>query len=269
MMDDLAQRAEIKRYVDTAFIAKVLRMNDVREERKLDRRRHFAVKGHSPNSNSCVLAEVDIEEECIAELLHQKGDLYLEAYNRKGLKIGPDVLRDLSETQMHTIGVRKSMLMAEAQLTAVRTGTNSKAHFFAHLGRKASVTIKEIEAKIGLHNLTPSQSSEPVTMTNINYHLSGVGNRIVHGDDHSVTIINERELFDGLAATITSAVQTLDERSDILATLDELKQQKTKTDYLALVPKFITAASSIGHLIAPYLSALVERAESLVSISKP
>jgi hypothetical protein len=53
------------------------------------------------------------------------------------------------------------------------------------------------------------------------------------------------------------------ERSEILARLDELKAQKTKTDYLAMIPKFITAATSIGHIIAPYLPALMEKAEQL------
>jgi hypothetical protein len=262
-MNDLAQRIKIKMYVDTAFIAKILRMNQVRQERKLEMLGRLAARGHSRNSSACLLGGVDIEEECIAELLHQKADLYLEAYNRKGLKIGPDILRDLSETQVNTISVRKGTLMAEAQLTAVRTRANSNAHFYAHLGKRASIAIKEIEAKIGLYNLTPLKP-EPITVTNISYHLSGVGNRVVLGDDHSVNVINERQLFDGLTATVTSAVQNLDERREILARLDELKEQKTKIDYLAMVPKFITAASSIAHVIAPYLPALMEKAESLL-----
>jgi hypothetical protein len=31
-----------------------------------------------------------------------------------------------------------------------------------------------------------------------------------------------------------------------------------------MVPKFITAAASISHLIAPYLPALIEKAQSLL-----
>ena len=53
-------------------------------------------------------------------------------------------------------------------------------------------------------------------------------------------------------------------RTEILARLDDLKSQKSKTDYLAAVPKFISAAASIGHLIGPYLPALIEKAESLI-----
>jgi hypothetical protein len=32
---------------------------------------------------------------------------------------------------------------------------------------------------------------------------------------------------------------------------------------LAMIPKFITAATSIGHIIAPYPHALMEKAEQL------
>ena len=49
-----------------------------------------------------------------------------------------------------------------------------------------------------------------------------------------------------------------------MAKLEELKGQKTKADYLAMVPKFVSAAASISHIIAPYLPALIERAESLL-----
>jgi hypothetical protein len=227
-VNDLAQRVEIKKYVDAAFIAKILRMNEVRLERNREMRGRLSARGYSRNSSACVLGEVDIEEECIAELLHQKAELYLEAYERKGLKIGSDVLRDLSETQVNTIAVRKGTLMAEAQLTAARTRSNSNAHFFAHLGKKASIAIKEIEAKIGLYNLTPMKS-EPITVTNISYHLSGVGNRVVLGGDHSVNIINERELFEGLAAAITGAIQNEDERREVLAKLDELKRRNRRS----------------------------------------
>jgi hypothetical protein len=59
-------------------------------------------------------------------------------------------------------------------------------------------------------------------------------------------------------------VQDEAERREILARLDELKGQKTKIDYLAMVPKFVAAAASISHVIGPYLPALIERAESLL-----
>jgi hypothetical protein len=37
------------------------------------------------------------------------------------------------------------------------------------------------------------------------------------------------------------------------------REQNTKTDYLAMILKFITAATSICHIIAPYLPALMEK----------
>ena len=43
-----------------------------------------------------MIGEVEIEEDCIANLLRQKGGLYIEAYGRVGLRIGPDVRRDLA-----------------------------------------------------------------------------------------------------------------------------------------------------------------------------
>jgi hypothetical protein len=263
-MNELTERAEIKRYVDKAYQAKMMQMNDVRRNRNGDLCASLADKGHSRNSSACLLGEVDIEEACIAELLHQKADLYIDAYQRKGLKIGPDVLKDVSDSHVELIATRKSTLMAQSQLTAVPTNRPSRANFYAHLGKKASQAMKEIEAKIDLYNLTPKRAN-PTTIMNITYHLSGSGNRVVHGDDNSVNIINEKELFDGLAAVITRAVQDETQREEILGHLEELKRQTTKTDYLATVPKFIAAASSIGHLIAPYLPALIEKAQSLHS----
>jgi glutamine synthetase adenylyltransferase len=124
--------------------------------------------------------------------------------------------------------------------------------------------MMEIGPKIDLYNLTP-KTSETTTVVNNIFHLSGPGSNVVQGDDHSTNTItvNEKELFESLASAITSAVADTAERTEILARLDELKAQKTKTDYLAMIPKFITAATSIGHIIAPYLPALMEKAEQL------
>ncbi len=263
-MNELAERGEIKRYVDKAYMAKIMQMNDVRRNRNDDSYASLAARGHSRNSSACMLGEVDIEEDCIAELLHQKADLYIDAYQRKGLKIGPDVLKDVSRSKVELITTRKSTLMAQAQLTAGRTNRPSRANFYAQLGKKASQAMKQIEAKIDLYNLTPKRAS-PTTIMNITYHLSGTGNRVVHGDDNSLNIINEKELFDGLTTVITGAVKDETHRKEIIARLEELKRQTTKADYLATVPKFIAAASSIGHLIAPYLPALIEKAQPLHS----
>lgn len=38
-----------------------------------------------------MIGEIEIEQECIADLLRQKADVYLDAYERTGLKIGADV----------------------------------------------------------------------------------------------------------------------------------------------------------------------------------
>jgi hypothetical protein len=42
-----------------------------------------------------------------------------------------------------------------------------------------------------------------MTVNNNTYHLSGVGNRVVPGDDNSVNAIKEKELFDRLASVIS------------------------------------------------------------------
>ena len=260
-LNELSQRAEIKRYVEKAFLAKIMQMNEIRQKRRGEVYVSLAVKGHSRSSSASTLGEVEVEEGCIAELVLQKADLYIDAYERKGLKIGPDVMRDLSETYANTVEVRKSTLMAEEQLIAVRTNKTSRAHFYAHLGKEASRAVKEAEAKIDLYNLTP-KNAEPMTVTNITYHL--VNSRVTHGDDNSMNIVvNEQELFDHLATVVAQSVPDEGERSEILARLNELQNQKTKTDYLGMVMKFVTAAASIGHVIAPYLPALIEKAESL------
>ena len=253
--------AEIKRYVDNAFLAKIMEINETRLKRRGDLYVSLAAKGHGRSSSACIIGEVAIEEQCIAELVHHKADLYLEVYGRNSLKIGPDVMRDLSETYANTVGVRKSTLMAEAQLTAVRTNGTSRAYFYAHLGKEASRAVKEVEAKIDLYNLTPKKV-EPMAVTNNTYHL--VNSRVTHGDDNSTNIVvNEQELFAKLVSVIENSVQNEAERAEILARLDDLKSQKTKTDYLAMMSKFIAAAASVGHVIAPYLPALIEKAEHL------
>jgi hypothetical protein len=262
-MNELADRGEIKRYVGKAHLAKIMQMNDLQRERKKELYASLAIKGYSLDSSACILRQLEIHEDCVAELLHQKADLYIDAYQRKGMKIGPEVFKDISHSQVELVAARKSTLMAEAQLTAVRTNRPSNAHFYAHFGKKASQAMKEIEAKIDLYNLTPKKVN-PMTVMNITYHLSGNQSRVVHGDDNSVNIINEKELFENLTAVINGAVPDEAKRGEILARLDDLKQQKRKTDYLAMVPKFIAAAVSIGHLIGPYLPALIEKADSLL-----
>jgi hypothetical protein len=261
-MNELADRGEIKRYVHKAFLAKIMQMNEVRRERNEEMYASLVSKGHSRDSSACVLRELEIEEDCVAELLHQKADLYIDAYQRKSLKIGPEVFKDISHSQLELVAGRKSTLMALAGQIAVRTRRPSKVHFYAHFGKKASQAMKEIEAKIDLYNLTPKKVNP--TVMNITYHLSGNQSRVVHGDDNSVNMINEKELFENLTAMVNGAVQDEAQRCEILARLDELKRQKRKTDYLAMVPKFIAAAVSIGHLIGPYLPALMEKADSLL-----
>jgi hypothetical protein len=139
-----------------------------------------------------------------------------------------------------------------------------QANYYSQLGKRASQAMMEIGPKIDLYNLTP-QTSAPTPVVNNIFHLFGPGSKVVQGDDHSTNTItvNEKELFQNLASSITSAVADTAERTKILARLDELKAQKTKTDYLAMISKFITAATSIGHIIAPYLPALMEKAEQL------
>jgi hypothetical protein len=263
-MNEAVERAEIKKYIDKAYLAKLMQMNDQRLQRNGALYVTLHNGGHSRNSSACVLGEVDIEEALMAELLHQTADLYIDAYERKGLKIGPEVMKDLAEKQVGVVATRKATLMAQSQLTAQRTKQMSKANYYSHLGKKASQAMMEIGPKIDLYNLTP-QKSEPTPVVNNIFHLSGTGSKVVQGDDHSTNTItvNEKELFQSLASAITSAVGDTAERSEILARLDELKAQKTKTDYLAMIPKFITAATSIGHIIAPYLPALMEKAEQL------
>jgi glutamine synthetase adenylyltransferase len=96
-------------------------------------------------------------------------------------------------------------------------------------------------------------------------HYETAFHKVVKGDDHATNTItvNEKELLQSLASAITSAVVDTAERTDILARLDELKARKTKTDYLAMITKFITAATSIRNIITPYLPALMEKAEQL------
>lgn len=240
-----------------------MHMNEERERRKGETLAQLSYRGHSRNSSAWMISEIDIEEECIANLLLQKADLYLDAYERRGLKIGPDVLKDIAHSQVEITAARKSALIGEAQLTGVRTNRPQNMTGYGHLGNKASVAMKDIEAKIDLYNLTPKKA-EPMTINTTTYHLSGVGNRVVHGDDNSVNIINEKELFDQLASVITSAVQDATERQSILEKLDELKAERSKTDYLTKLAKFIAAAGSIAHVIGPYLPALAEKAASLL-----
>ena len=79
-MNELAQRGVIKRYIENAYLAKMMAMNETRQEREADLHASLASRGHSRHSSASLIGEVDIEEDCIAELLHQKADLYIEAY---------------------------------------------------------------------------------------------------------------------------------------------------------------------------------------------
>ena len=101
-----------------------------------------------------------------------------------------------------------------------------------------------------------------MTINNITYHL--VNSRVTHGDDNSVNIVNEKELFDSLASVIANAVEDMSERQEILERLDELRQEKSKTDYLTKLTKFLSAAGTIAHIIGPYLPALTEKAALLL-----
>jgi hypothetical protein len=80
-----------------------MQMNDLRRERECNLHASLATKGHSQSCSACIIGEVDIEEDCIAELLHQKADMYIDAYQRSRLKIGPEVLRDISESQVSIV----------------------------------------------------------------------------------------------------------------------------------------------------------------------
>jgi acyl carrier protein len=153
-MSDATKRAEIHQYVQKAFLAKIMQMNDIRQDKMLELRSELGRHGHSLNSSAWVIGEVEIEEDCIANLLRQKGGLYIEAYGRVGLRIGPDVLRDLAHSQVELTTVRKNSLAGGAQLTAGRTNQHQNTTMYGHLGKKASVAMKEVEASIDLYNLS-------------------------------------------------------------------------------------------------------------------
>jgi len=262
-MNDSTQHAEIKEYVRKAFIAKLLQMNDIRESKKREFRAGLAARGHGPSGSSAVLGVIEIEEDALAELLRQKADLYLDAYERTGLRIGSDVLKDIAHSQIEITAARKGALANEAQMRALRTSQYQDLTAHGQLGRKASATMKEIEARIDLYNMTP-RKGHSMTVTNTTYHLSGVGNRVVHGDDNSVNIINEHELFDRLAAVIETNVEDVSARQELLEQLGELRQEKSSASYLTKLTQFIGAAGSIAHLIGPYLPGLTEKASTLL-----
>jgi hypothetical protein len=153
-MNDATKRAEIHQYVQKAFLAKIMQMNDVRRNKMFELRGELGRNGHSLNSSALMIGEVEIEEDCIANLLRQKGGLYMEAYGRMGLRIGPDVLRDLAHSQVELTAARKNSLIGSAQLTAGRTNRPQNTTMYGHLGKKASVAVKEVEASIDLYNLS-------------------------------------------------------------------------------------------------------------------
>jgi len=109
-------------------------MNEVRQTKLGELSTSLAARGHSRNSSAWMIGEVDIEEDCIAELLHQKADLYIDAYERKGLKIGQDVLKDISHSQVQITATRKSTLIGQVQLTALRTNQPQNMMAYGHLG---------------------------------------------------------------------------------------------------------------------------------------
>jgi len=86
----------------------------------------------------------------------------------------------------------------------------------------------------------------------------------VHGDDNSVNIINEQELFDRLASVVENNVQELSARRDLLEKLEELRNEKSKGSYLTKLTQFMGAATALAHLIGPYLPGLTERAGTLL-----
>jgi hypothetical protein len=158
-MSDATQRAEIHQYVQKAFLAKIMQMNDVRQNKMLELRGDPGRHGHSMNSSAWMIGEVEIEEDSIADLLRQKADLYIDAYRRLGLRILPDVLKDLAHSQVELTAARKSSLIGSTQLTATRTNRPQNMMIYGHFGKKASVAMKEIEARIDLYNLSHSTNA--------------------------------------------------------------------------------------------------------------
>jgi acyl carrier protein len=153
-MSDATKRDEIHEYVQKAFLAKITQMNDVRQNKMLELRGELGRHGHSLNSSAWMIGEVEIEGACIANLLRQKGCLYIEAYGRVGLRIGPDVLRDIAHSQVELIAVRKNSLIGSAQMTTGRTNRPQNTMMYGYLGKKASEAMKEVEASIDLYDLS-------------------------------------------------------------------------------------------------------------------
>ncbi len=164
MPDQRNLKAQIKTYVDNAYLTKMLHKNQERENRKRDAKARLAQPGHGLNSSAWLLTGTDIEEACIAELTREHADLYIDAYGRQGLEIGPEVMQDITDGHGNMTGTRKAALMAEAQLTATRTNTTPNNQMYARLGSKASIALREAADKISLYNLTPKKA-EPATMS--------------------------------------------------------------------------------------------------------
>ncbi len=143
-----------------------MQMNHVRQRRKLELRGELGRRGHSVNSSAWMIGELEIEEDCIADLLRQKADLYIDAHRRIGLAIGPDVLKDIAHSQVEITAARKSSLAGEAQLFAMRTNRPQNLAGYGHLGKKASIAIKEIEASIDLFNLSHPETAATDSRTN-------------------------------------------------------------------------------------------------------
>lgn len=256
---------QIESFVEAAYGAQLLRSSCERDKKKAALTEQLAVKG----SRLCGVYSagiIEIEDEYIASLLHAKADLYIQAHQRQGVRIDPAVLHNLSITQSSLLETRRFCLTQAKQLDALRARSAGNALPVHMLGQKTSIAAKEIEAKIKLFNMTSMTPPTPSPTTiNVSYHLSGPNNRINNGSvDSSTNTVDQREVLQKLTEAIVQSVQDSREQSNILQALTALQGETSKCGYLEKITKFVSAAASIGHIIGPYLPALIKKAESLL-----
>lgn len=198
-MDEKDKSDQVRDYVRKAFLAKMMQLNAVRHRKKLELRGELATRGHTAGSSAWVIGQLEIEEDYIADLLLQKADLYIEAFKELGLRIGPEVLKDISHSQVELVATRKSVLIGEAELVGRRGNRQINVTAYGHLGKKASTAVREIEAKIQFYNLShplspeSSNSSDRVLLGDLDDPESSTESSSSHDPNSKVAIRAEPE----------------------------------------------------------------------------
>lgn len=273
-MNSAEVKQRVTEFVAKAYASALAKIKNQNDEDLANLKERLAMKGLL-HSSVMERESAKLSAEMVTALVQAKVNAAAEAYEMYGTldnEAIENIISDAREMHAQAVAALSGSASHQAQNIARRTGSDIYAaqltgHNFAKdLGRLSTPILNEIVCQLERRRHLTKNNPDSAKTTNV-YHVYGLNPHLnINSSDHSVntvTLTNE-QVFTKLKEKITADVLT-EERGALLNRLQELEQAQNTPSFGHKYSEFIAVAANHMGLIAPFIPALTEMLQKVLT----